>query len=1016
MTVTARELSVIRVSMDPVAPIRIGSPFIGRSTQLGRLTELVDGSRDGAAAAVLISGDAGVGKTRLADEAIAAASARGQLVLIGHCVDLGAGGLPYLPFVEALSAAVRGQAGASSQQAAEVIRRTVAELPVLGRLTGRVPPGGGTEDGMDRLPLFEAVASLVGALSRDVAPVLLVLEDLHWADPSTRDLLRFLLARLSTDRLLILATYRSDDLHRRHPFRPLVAELVRLPRVERFEVHAFDDAELRQFLLGLNGAPLPDRVIAEIRARSEGNAYYAEELLTSRELGIRGLPLALADVLLARIERLPAAAQHVVRVAAVAGRRVDEALLRTVCGFDPEEAETALREAVTHHVLIPDGEDRLSFRHALLQEAVYGDLLPGERVRLHARYADELKAMGQRASAAELAHHCVASHDLAGALEAYIGAAEDAECRLAPTQALAHYEQALQIWDAVAAEARPGRVNAVDLTLRAARMAGQAGDFERAVSLAREATEAARTLGDDRLEARARARLAQDLYDSERNDEALAEAQRVRDLQAGQPPNWVWVWAATVAARVAATRRDVDAVEAITAEALPVARELGLASAEVDLMISSSFMLLSQGDPAAMAEALAQAHRRATEADEPQSALRAAFNLALLKIDQGDLVTGAADAQAALTGAQQAGLGSSVYGLESRTLMINALEMAGSWDEALEHSRMACLHVPASQHSRFLDVVLPITVSRDPEAGLAATLRDDLQAWPYLGSPHMVFGARADALAWLGRTDEAQAAVEEGLAYLAGMGYPDHLGGLYLGAIGLAALADAAVSARARADPTAEKRARVAGEVLLAHVYQARERGKPRLATLSPEGLAWVARAEVEAARLAGEADPDRWRDVVDAFAGFGHRYETARCRWRLAESLAAAGDRAAAGEQARLARVDADALRARPLREAVDALARRARLDLGTGPVQATVLTPREQEVMRLVADGMTNRQIGRRLQISEKTASVHVSNILTKLGASGRAEAVTIVHRRGLIPDLPAGSARGQPSQAHD
>jgi DNA-binding NarL/FixJ family response regulator len=172
---------------------------------------------------------------------------------------------------------------------------------------------------------------------------------------------------------------------------------------------------------------------------------------------------------------------------------------------------------------------------------------------------------------------------------------------------------------------------------------------------------------------------------------------------------------------------------------------------------------------------------------------------------------------------------------------------------------------------------------------------------------------------------------------------------------------------------------------------------------MGPEGSAWLARTEAETGRLTGEDDPAAWERAVQAF-GFGHRYEIARSRRHLAEALAAAGDREAAGEQALLARATAVQLRARPLRDAVDALARRARLDLGSGPAAASVLTPREQEVMRLVAQGLTNRQIGRRLFISEKTASVHVSNVLAKLGAGGRTEAVAIAHRRGLLVDEAA------------
>ena len=172
------------------------------------------------------------------------------------------------------------------------------------------------------------------------------------------------------------------------------------------------------------------------------------------------------------------------------------------------------------------------------------------------------------------------------------------------------------------------------------------------------------------------------------------------------------------------------------------------------------------------------------------------------------------------------------------------------------------------------------------------------------------------------------------------------------------------------------------------------------------EAKAWLARVEAEAARLRGEAAPELWQAAVDGF-GFGHVYEQARSRWRLAEALLAAGDRAGAAEQARAAHEVAVRLGAAPLRTAVEALVRRGRLDVDLpgvrrGPDPSAVLTPREAEVLALLAQGRTNRQVGAALYISEKTASVHVSNILAKLGANGRTEAVAIAAQRGLLPGI--------------
>ena len=296
-------------------------------------------------------------------------------------------------------------------------------------------------------------------------------------------------------------------------------------------------------------------------------------------------------------------------------------------------------------------------------------------------------------------------------------------------------------------------------------------------------------------------------------------------------------------------------------------------------------------------------------------------------------------------------------------------------------------------------------VARDPQTSLELSTRllpfAESQAW----NSHTVLAPHADALRLLGDYGGAVRAVRHTIELKAENDDEWGLGQLIVLAIGLGALADAAAAAATREDDEEQLLLRAEGTEFIERARLVAVRGHPRLGTLGPEGRAWLARAEAEWARLEGRNEPEVWERAVAEFE-FGNRYEVGRSRRYLAEALAARGDRAAAAVQARLARETAVALQARPLRDAVDALARRARLDLGGGPATSSVLTPREQEVMRLVAQGLTNRQIGRRLFISEKTASVHVSNVLAKLGAGSRTEAVAIVHRRGLLTDAePAG-----------
>jgi DNA-binding CsgD family transcriptional regulator len=1015
---TAPALSVPGGTIVPVAPISAAAPFVGRARELARLERLLEQAVAGSAAGVLLAGDAGVGKTRLVTELLSRARAAGAVAVLGHCVDLGAGGLPYLPFAEALTETVRaGEApGAPTHvaEAAAAVRAMARQRPVLRRLTGDVE-GAGRDEGPERMPLYEAVLEALHAVTDGVAPVLLVLEDLHWADASTRDLLRFVLARLSDERLLVVGTYRSDDLHRRHPLRPLLGELVRLPRVERVDVAPFDAGELGEYLRALRGGELPAPLVADIRTRSEGNAYYAEELLAAADAAAAppidptgdptgagrarvALPEQLADVLLARLERLAPAVQQVARVASVAGRRVPDTLLRAALDLPAAEIEEALREAVTHHVLVADGADRYAFRHALLQEAVYGDLLPGERVRLHTAYARLLADHGDD-TAADLARHCLAAHDLPGALAASLRAAERATAVLAPAEALGHLEQALQLVDAVPGDQRPAGAEPLQLTLRAAAAAGAAGELHRAASLARAAVAGAARGGDPALEAAARADLAKRLYEVDADVEALAEIAKVRSLLAGTGPSPTRVWAVALEAQL--THHDsIDGTRGLVEPALAEARALGLPAAEADLLLTLAVREGAVGDVEVAARRLAEAQRLATEAADPLVALRAVYNLGINRMDSGDLEGARATLEQGLAEAERAGQALTVYGVDVLFMLLQTLLLAGEWDEALALEARARVRVPEVQRDQLRGVVLAARVARDPLAALPLTqeLVPVAHAHPWWG--HMILVPRADALRWVGDHDGAVRVIRECLQIKDESGSGFELSRLAVTGVGLGALAGAAAEAAARDDTTTLAALRAEGDALLAQAREVARRGRPRLGSLGPEGRAWLARGEAEHARLHGRDTPDDWRRAVEAF-GFGQRYEVARSRRHLAEALVAAGDREGAAREAVLARDEAVALLARPLREAVDALARRARLDLGAGPATASVLTPREQEVMRLVARGLTNRQIGRQLFISEKTASVHVSNVLAKLGAGGRAEAVAIAHRRGLIAD---------------
>ena len=425
------------------------SAFIGRAFELRRLDAVLERAEQGSPQVVLVAGDAGVGKTRLLLALADRARRRGMRVLMGASVELGDIGLAYLPVVDALREL------ADDPEEARLLADAATTAPGLGRLLPGIDLAAPTGDALDQLQVLDAVrAVLVSCAQR--SPVLLVLEDLHWADRATRDLVAFLARTVRSGRVTVAVSYRSDELHRRHPLRPLLAELVRLPGLERLELAPFSRAELAEHLEAIAGAPLPAEQVEGIHERSEGNPFYAEQLLAAGAGDARvELPATLAEVLLARIQGLSEPAQRVLRVAAVAGRRVPHRLLASVAGLPEADLEQGLHEAVDAGVLATDAATGgYAFRHALLQEAVYGDLLPGEQVRLHAAYA-RLLAAEPGGAPAELAHHCLASHDLAGALAASVRAAEAAEAVLAPAEALRHLHSALGLWERVLSRTRP---------------------------------------------------------------------------------------------------------------------------------------------------------------------------------------------------------------------------------------------------------------------------------------------------------------------------------------------------------------------------------------------------------------------------------------------------------------------------------------------------------------------------------------------------------------------------------
>jgi DNA-binding CsgD family transcriptional regulator/tetratricopeptide (TPR) repeat protein len=989
------------------------SSLVGRADELGRLLGLLDRAERGRPAVGLIAGEAGVGKTRLLDELAARAGGAGVRVLVGGCMEVGDVGLPYVPFVDAFR-----DLGTRPGEA-EVAAPLTAALPSLGRLLPELatesrpapPPG----DGFERVQLFDGVLSLLARLS-ELAPLLLVIEDLHWADRSTRDLLAFLVRTLRGGRVALVASYRSDELHRRHPLRPLLAELVRLPDLERIELAPFGRAELAEHLQAVAGQPVPPAVVDRILARSEGNAFFAEELVAAGAIRADiALPDALADVLLGRIEALSELAQEVLKVAAVAGRRVGHQLLVAASGRPEAEVERGLRDAIAGQVLVASAAtESYRFRHALLQEAVYGDLLPGERTRLHATYA-RLLADGDpdgddpSASAAELAWHCLASHDLPGGLAALVRAASHAASVFAPSEAYRHLTQALELWPRVPDATAVAGVDRFEVLVRAGEAANHSGEFRQAVGLAKEAVEELDEDAEPLRAALAYDRLSGYLLDAEPElelarveEQMLAASGRAAELVPEEPPTPLRARVAAGLARSLIVARDYEGARRRGEEALAVARAAGSVGDEATALLVVSLLELRFGDVETARLLLRDADRAAAVAGNRPLELQARHNLGVFEFDLGNLAAACTALDQATELAERSGLAWSGYGIDSRVLRCIAHYSAGSWDEAERVAGAADERRPAvSAAALYVEVGRGRAGAAERLARLAPYRTTD----PYVA--YLAGGCEADLARWQGELERSSELARETLATQEEAGVPWMLSAIWPAALALAAEGDLAERARAAGDQAAVKEHQAIGEDLLERARAALQRARDRGRQVGPEAVAWLARADAEWTRVEGRPDPARWSAAADAF-GYGYLYEEARCRWRLAEALLGDGRRQEAAEAARAAHEIAGRLGAGPLLATLEALGRRGRLDLGVEPpgqpgAGAPGLTPRELEVLRLVAAGRSNGQIAEALFISRKTASVHVSNILAKLGVHTRTEAAAAAHRLGL-DDLPA------------
>ena len=521
---------------DGSVPRRATSPvLIGRTGERASLAEAFRAAVAGGPVTVLVAGEAGVGKTRLVTEFVRDVGAEAT-ALFGACIDER---VPYSPIADALRSLAR-----SGWDPNEVDGRSWAELEAISpHAASHARDGLPRQDGSAGR-LHAAFLQVLEALCAE-RPVVVVVEDLHWSDASTRNLLMHTMRAARQLPLLLVGTYRTDELTRRHPLRPFLAEVARLRSTDVVELGRLDAAAVAELIAVTVGSRPSEAMVSEVYERCGGNPFLVEEVIAAGVAGGSGrLPPRLRDILLARTTSLTPEAAEVLRIAAVGGPRIDDALLRRVSPLEPGALDSAVRELLDCNVLVPHDDDRCYvFRHALTAEAVYEDTLPGERVRLHTAFAvaigDDacLATAGGALAAVERARHWHRARHGVEALPAWVEAAAAAERVYAHPEALAAYEHALELWPTVEGPETLAGFDEIELLRRAAEAANRAGLSERALTLVRNAM----ALVDERVEplraAALNERLGRYTWVSGREGEAPSYYQRAVELADGLPPS-----------------------------------------------------------------------------------------------------------------------------------------------------------------------------------------------------------------------------------------------------------------------------------------------------------------------------------------------------------------------------------------------------------------------------------------------------------------------------------------------
>ncbi|MGW4796118.1 ATP-binding protein [Nonomuraea sp. NPDC004297] len=940
--------------------------FVGREEELTALSESFDEARKGTVTAVLLGGEAGVGKTRLVQRFAEQRAADGAHVLLGGCVELSTEGLAYAPFTAALRQLVRelGPAAVAGLLPDGAERDLARLLPEFGE------PNGDGETDTGRARLFEQILTLLERLA-DNRPTILVIEDIHWADRSSRDLIAFLSRNLHSPQVLIVMTYRSDDLHRQHPLRPVLAELGRVHGVHRLDLPRLSRDEVAQQMTAILGRPPEYGKVEKVYERSEGIPLFVEAMLESGEEAT--FPDSMQDLILASVERLPEETQRVLRVAAAGGNRVGHALLAAVSGLSDIELETALRPAIARNVLQIADNRAYVFRHSLIREAVHDELLPGEHQRLHARFAEEIsknRALVPPGRApVELAHHWYGARDDRWALISAWEAARKSFKAFAYTEAVPLLERVLMLWDRVPDAAELIGADHTAVLEKAASAANSGGEVDKGLRFVKGALSELDETGEPVRVAQLLVRRA-GLKNSKHQPGVIDDLRHALRLVPEDSIDRAEVVASL--SRHLMLRGKIDEATGLVGEGLRLAREYDDRCLEGDLLLNQALGHSLNGDTETTIAVNDEVLRIGHEEGSGRILTRAIGNRIDALLDMGR-------EDEALRMSEDGWRVAKEYGRlrGSGTFIANnwaeALEVLGRWDEAIEVVENALSHGPVLR-TRFalLRVRGDIAMARG-ERQFVEALLSEIGAFKDRSEEFVqdiINNARL-RMTWYLTSNQPCSALEEAERVLERYQPSKAMLGWRL----LAQVPDVCDAAQVSEPDRAAAVRRQAAEVAA------------ELRAIGPV---------VEAYRLSYVGDFDA---SAAAWQRLNRPHNQAKALLKAAGVAARDGDREGAAARLKEGLPLARALRAAPLVEEIETLSRRVGGGLQPAQEPSELLTPRELEVLRLVTQGRTNRDIAAELFISAKTVSVHVSNILAKLGVTTRGEAAAAAHRLALL-----------------